>query len=313
MKIVARLHLFPPDHAAGAEMMVLSMLRALVARGHECEVWLSQYSGTREPYSLHGVKVFPAWHRGDYPGSVRSCDALLTHLGNTTAMVSTAVRARKPLIQVMHNTHPPSKMWANCKADLVVFNSEWMRDDFGGHPNGIIVRPPVLAEDYRTTPGHAVTLINLCPDKGGPLFWELAERMPDVEFLAVKGCYGDQVTGSSSNVDIVAHGRRMRDVYAATRILLVPSRYESWGRVATEAMCSGIPVIAHPTPGLRENLGDAGTFVDRDDPDAWEAAIRRLMKPQSWAKVSRASRARADELDPTDDLDRWCKAVEGLI
>ncbi|MFI1769152.1 glycosyltransferase family 4 protein [Streptomyces sp. NPDC020800] len=58
-------------------------------------------------------------------------------------------------------------------------------------------------------------------------------------------------------------------VYSRSRVMLMPSLYESWGRVAVEAFASGIPVIAHPTPGLVESLGEAGIFAYRDDLNAW--------------------------------------------
>ena len=32
----------------------------------------------------------------------------------------------------------------------------------------------------------------------------------------------------------------------------MPSDYESWGRTATEAMCSGIPVICSEANGLKK-------------------------------------------------------------
>ncbi|WP_262928542.1 glycosyltransferase family 4 protein [Streptomyces sp. CBMA152] len=48
-------------------------------------------------------------------------------------------------------------------------------------------------------------------------------------------------------------------VYSRSRVILMPSLYESWGRVAVEAFASGIPVIAHTTPGLVESMGEAGS------------------------------------------------------
>src|SRR5690606_19301196 len=116
-------------------------------------------------------------------------------------------------------------------------------------PPAVVVRPPVAAAEYATEPGDHVTIVNLFPNKGSALFWRLAERMPDVPFLAVRGGYGHQDIRRVPNVEVVPHlpCHRMRDeVYARTKILLMPSEYESWGRVGVEAMCSGIPVIAHP-------------------------------------------------------------------
>jgi glycosyltransferase involved in cell wall biosynthesis len=132
----------------------------------------------------------------------------------------------------------------------------------------------------------------------------------------VVGGYGEQIIRDDlPNMEIVPHtpGDRMaKDVYARTKILLAPSAYESYGRVAVEAMCSGIPVIAHPTPGLLESLGDAGTFCDRDDLDAWEAAIRSLSTPNVYRTASKAASARAAGLDPQAELDTWVEAMEGV-
>lgn len=313
MFVLVKVHAYPPHHCAGGEMMLHAMLRALVDRGHKVHLHLSRINKNSKPYVLDGVKVFPVNSRADWAGDVWACDVMVTHNENTFPMASIASRFKKPLAQVIHSVVPITPSWLSAKCDLAVFNSESMRDEVGHQPNPhIIVRPPVMAEDYRTTPGHAVTLINLSADKGEKVFWEMARRMPEVDFLGVKGGYGTQVVHDLPNVEIVPHGRRMRDTYAATKILLVPSRHESWGRVATEAMVSGIPVIASPTPGLKENLGAAGTFVEHDDWDGWEREIRRLLKPQAWGKASKAALKRAQELDPTDDLNRWADAVEAL-
>jgi len=92
----------------------------------------------------------------------------------------------------------------------------------------------------------------------------------------------------------------------------MPSDYESWGRVGVEAMASGIPVLAHPTDGLVESLGSAGVFCDRDDADAWQAAIESLDARDAYRAASRKAKARSKQLDPAADLAAWCGAVEGV-
>jgi glycosyltransferase involved in cell wall biosynthesis len=198
-------------------------------------------------------------------------------------------------------------------------NSEWMAAHLGHPQHSIVVRPPVDPAAYETTPGDLVTQISLTEGKGGHLFWAVAKALPGTSFLAVRGSYGDQILPDPvpANVTVTGpfDGRRMREqVYARTRILLVPSDYESWGRVATEAMCSGIPVIAHRAEGgLAENLGDAAIWADRGDPGTWVQEIQRLSKRAAWNKASEACRKRSAELDPSGDLERWCDAVEALV
>lgn len=314
MRIVARLHGFPPAHNAGAEHMLAPMLTALAARGHTAEVHLSQPpTGRRHPWTLDGVRVF-------LPGTASRArpDVLVSHLENVRVTAAAARGQGIPLVIVLQNSHARTLADLEFAAPaLTVANSQWMalripRDC-------LVVRPPVDPALYATTPGTAVTLINLTGAKGGHLFWAIARKMPGTEFLGVEGAYGEQVipVGGLPNVTVLdaMDGRLMRDeVYARTRILLVPSDYESWSRSATEAMCSGIPVIAHKAEGaLAENLGDAAIWADRDDLDAWAAEIRRLSDPAAWEAASEAACKRSAELDPAGELERWCAAVEALV
>jgi glycosyltransferase involved in cell wall biosynthesis len=104
------------------------------------------------------------------------------------------------------------------------------------------------------------------------------------------------------------------DVWSRTKILLVPSTYESYGMVAVEALASGIPVIASPTFGLKESLSYAGIFADRSDLDAWEMHIRRLLNDDgTYAAQSSLSVKRSVELDPEVELENVTRHIEGLV
>lgn len=324
LRVVARVHAYPPDHNAGAEWALHEMLRALIQRGHSVEVWLSQWAASRDLYEMDGVRVIPHGVDGRFATIVARSDVLVSHLENVPSAACLARGYGKPLIVVCHNTFDLTwEPMGTGTTALAVVNSEWMRAaaerhfaDKPRHPDRVlVVRPPVHAKDYRTRPGDCITLINCTATKGVGVLAELAQRMPDRKFLAVRGGYGEQQPPDLPNVLVLDHvdGRRMRDeVYARTRILLMPSDYESWGRVGVEAMASGIPVLAHPTDGLIESLGAAGTFLDRDDVDEWEKAVGRLDDPAAYRSASRRSRTRSKALDPTSDLDVWCDTVEGM-
>lgn len=339
MRVLGLVHQYVPVRNAGAESHIHTMLRALVARGHRVDVVLSAQAG--DPYVHDGVHVWPTKdQRKDVFDWLPDADVLVSHLDNTTRATVLGHLNNKPVALVHHNTFQQSKdalVLPSARADLVAVNSEHMAEDLRRwilthdtqQPKIVITRPTADPAEFTTWPGLKVTLINLrrregkdrdALSKGGELFRALAERMPEVEFLGVTGVYGTQqdMTGLS-NVEVLPHvpHDQMRDrVYARTRILLVPSSYESWGRVASEAMCSGIPVIASPTPGLVEQLGEAGTLLDPGRVDAWEDAVSKLLnEPGHWKAQSAASLMRAHDLHDLgqQDLRRWTEAVESVV
>jgi glycosyltransferase involved in cell wall biosynthesis len=310
-------------HNGGAELMMKSLLTPLVERGHSIDVlegWQRRSDrAPYGPYEVDGVRIRP--YKNEHYSYVRNCDVVLTHLEQTNRAAAMGDILDKPVVMLCHNDYGNTAHFLEPRyAHYVhpVYNSEWMKASLEKpyrmpHPLGTIVRPAVVAEDYKVKPGNKVTLVNLNEDKGSRLFWDLAKRMPDIEFLAVVGAHGDQVIRRDlPNVEVVEHSPDMKAVYAKTRLLLMPSIYESWGRVGTEAMASGIPVLAHPTDGLVENLGDAGVFLDRDAPEQWSKAITRLSSPRAYSTASKKALARSAELEEQTnaDLAGWVKFVE---
>lgn len=340
MKVLALAHQYVPVRNAGAETMLHGMLSALARAGHDVHVSLSVQVGA--PYVHDGVQV---WSRveGSKPDHFRhlpGADVLVGHLENSEVAAYIGHLNGIPVVLLHHNTFAVSRKMMHfhgARVDLVVVNSAWMGEDLAAwhrasglpQPRTVMVRPLVRTEDFALEqPGDRVTLVNLKKlaedagagfrmGKGGETFWAIAERMPKTKFLGVTGAYGVQAEGNLPNVEVLPHvpGDRMRDeVYARTRVLLVPSSYESWGRVATEATAAGIPVVCHPTPGLTENLGDAGIYVDWQDVDGYVRALRTLALPGAYAAARKKALARAAEHEAmrVEDEALWLAEVDRL-
>ena len=291
-----------PVHNAGAEVATHAVMRWLAARGHQVLVGCPQ-PGSSVPGVIDGVEV----RSGE--GLPRRelftwAHIVITHLEVTDEAVLWARTTETPLAHYLHLhfqlrvAHVPTYA-----AQLIIANARWVADAVHLDCPVMVVHPPVEVDRYSIPADPNLrthgTLVNLTANKGAHLFWKLARAEPHRRFLGVRGSYGRQVIPRRvpPNVALLSNESEMRDrVYARTRITLMPSAYETWGRVAIESMCSGIPVLAHPTPGLVESLGDAGVFVDRDDLAGYRRALIDLDDPERYHAAAARSRARADEL-----------------
>ena len=317
MKLLYHLHAYPPVHNAGAEWMAHSMLRWLAKAGHECHV----VTTCPENYELDGVKVF----RDDFDNCNREwrwCDLGFTHLVRSGKAWNWHAMTQKPIIYVVHNTF--TNRLVEVKQDFaLIYNTDWAKED--GKKKGYthistVLHPPVYFDDYHTKSKKRkyITLINCWPRKGGKVLSDLAKMLPEYEFLGVKGGYGDQVITPMKNLQYVENTPDIKSIYEQTRILIMPSVYESYGRTAVEAMCSGIPVIATDTPGLRESLGKCGLFappIPSEDENFLEADpfaywIKQLDNKELYNEISRQSIERAKMLDARNEeemqsLEKW--------
>ena len=91
-----------------------------------------------------------------------------------------------------------------------------------------------------------------------------------------------------SNVAIRQATARVSEIYASTGVLLAPSYwFESWGRVATEAVMNGIPVLASDCGGLPEAVTGGGYNLPlppsiTEDSESWTVLpTEEEMRP--WA------------------------------
>jgi glycosyltransferase involved in cell wall biosynthesis len=108
--------------------------------------------------------------------------------------------------------------------------------------------------------------------------------------------------------------------YAATDLLVLPSRVESYGMVVTEALARGIPVLAASTGGVTETLGhdpDAsvpGILVPPEDVPALAGALRRWFgEPALRETLRRSARERRSTLHGWEVTSRCLAGVLELL
>lgn len=205
------------------------------------------------------------------------------------------------------------------------FTAERFRRDFG--LDSTVVRPLFRAADYRAAgKGDSVTFINPHPLKGVEIAMQLVALCPDIPFRFVRSWTlpAERETALAAfaarhpNLTLERSTRRMDRIYGHAKIVLMPSMWEeAWGRVASEAHFSGVPLLASRRGGLPESVGPGGLLVDPDAPiDAWVAALRRLWDDKAfYAATSDAALAysRRPQLDPAHQIETLIEAAQRAI
>jgi glycosyltransferase involved in cell wall biosynthesis len=165
------------------------------------------------------------------------------------------------------------------------FTADTYRRAYG--VESVVLYPFMDPKKYETTTTREnVTFINPVPKKGLDIAVAVARLCPDIPFSFIEGWPLSQEQRQKlmhklaplSNVTLLAPHKDMRQVYGKCKILLVPSQWEEgYGRVATEAQFSGIPVVASNRGGLPEAVGLGGRIVDPDSPiEHWVSCVREL-------------------------------------
>lgn len=207
--------------------------------------------------------------------------------------------------------------------DLVITDSHTTsnlyaaRDGINCVPIGQFIAPErVIAQTHNPI---YITMINPDLFKGVSILASIAhyckQTHPEWQFLAVnsrarfedvikvlhtKGNADDKpfANGGLDNVITMPSTGDVRQIYAQTRVMLVPSlAYESWGRVASEAMLNGLPVLGHNVGGIPEAIGEGGIIIDPpahclednrclltpEETQPYIAALERLMT-EDWSE-----------------------------
>ncbi len=128
-------------------------------------------------------------------------------------------------------------------------------------------------------------------------------KRPDIPVLVVesRGIGGQLIAaGRTAGFELSRHESLMlsqgvakpRDIYAVTRVLLVPSLLEETaGRVAAEAMVNGIPALVSDRGGLPETVGEGGIV---------------LPLPKEMMPLSRV-------VATAQEVQEWLKWIERLV
>ena len=179
-----------------------------------------------------------------------------------------------------------------------------------------------INEEFR---GDCITLVNANQNKGVAQFIDMAKRMPDRKFLGVIPYYGERsLPPSPDNIEWIPFDDDIRTILKRTRILVMPSYYESFGRIAFEALYNGIPVLyskpalksKYPggsTEGVETWIKPAGIACSRENVEEWASEISALDDETTYMGRSSLGKNHTQSMNIFTEGTRIAELVESFV
>lgn len=350
MKVVfASAHPYLPQIAGGSQSNTHEMAQELLARGHDTRVLAGLtpdgWIGTRGRIMMKlirrktvsdrspGYPVYRSWFAWEGVAEVvRSAapDIVVAQSGKVLRVAKAFREIGVPTVIYLHNVEfeDHGESIEDFRDAVFIANSQFTADRYY-ETYGIrstVINPLFQPERYRVRSSRErVLFVNPHPLKGVDLAIALARACPDIPFDFVESwtLSDDQRSALRQSIaglhNVTLHARTddMREHYGRARVVLVPSRWEeTWGRIASEAHYSGIPVLATQIGGLSEAVGPGGLLLPAQaGPSEWTAALRSLWddltlyRTLSEAAMRYAERPQLDRARQIDQMEEILAAA----
>ena len=339
-----------PQAMGGSQSSTHDLALDLIARGHEAAVLAplapTGYVGIRSRVLMKllrtttsrddflGYPVYRRWHVDSELDSLIAdiCpDVAIVQAMHPVPIAKELIRLSVPTIVYLRDVEfqllggDPSDLEAARMVSNSEFTARRYKEVYG--IDAAVIPPLFRPEHYRTrSSGSNITFVNPFPDKGSELAFEIARRCPEIPFCFVEAwtltnaqrAVTLEKMKTAPNVTLRRRTQNIRSVYARAKIVLMPSKWEeAWGRVATEAHFSGIPVVASNRGGLPELVGPGGVLLDPDGPvEQWVEAVRRLWTDEAYYKEKSAAAlayAKRPEIDRVLQIEKLLDVAREAI
>lgn len=277
MTTVALSHGYPPLWNMGGEVSLHRSLKAV--KGQRVVL-----TNTEAEYYIDGIKV----KQIDTPDvldinadpapiakQLKELDARVVIGQNELSLPGVKAAHESGAVSVV-SVHTPPKYGGNIKkavyhADYAVYNTRAAATKWND-AQSLVIHPPISPMPSNTsTKGNAYTLLSSLVNKGVQVVLDLAKAHADKRFIIVRSpaeaTHGlknlEELADQLPNVELVPRVSpdNVYKYLEQTRILLVPSKYETYGMSAIEAAGYGIPSIHVDTPDVREGIGEAAYLI----------------------------------------------------
>ena len=328
MSVVAVSHRYPPFWNMGAEVALHRAMTAI--RGPKIVL-----TKTEEEYVFEGVKVKKIATpdvlniKANPIPIARQLLELNARvvIGQNELSLPGVLAANEIGAVSIVNVHTPPKYGRSIAqgmryADYAVYNTETAATQWG-EPKALVLHPPISPlPNNLFGEGDAYTLLSSLANKGVGVVLKLAQQNPNKRFIIVRSpsepTHGlfDLEEKAAQLPNLEVHPRvppeEVYKYFEQTRILLAPSRYETYGMSAIEAAGYGIPCVHVDTPHVREGIGEAAVLIPPLDSEAAANGIDII--EANYAEYSHNARARAEWLQERQDveLEKFSDFIENV-
>ncbi len=232
----------------------------------------------------------------DCKGYIENSDLVITQLMLSPEVIKMSLDLEKNVIWILHGYFEGFNKLMKDDRIIKIFNSKNVLNDFSNKSqyrieNYHIIYPftdfPTLSKnkDVEKERREYISFINPIRNKGAELILKLARKNPSRKFLIVEGGYAKmeqkgylEQFRQLTNTHIIKNTNDIvNDIFLKSRIVIMASKYESYGMCASEATCFEIPVIINKnTKGLVENLGNLSLGGKDENLESYQRIIESL-------------------------------------
>jgi len=255
------------------------------------------------------IRAWRRWLKSECPDVV--------HANNSRAAFYAGLASLGLRIPVIFHCRVPERdpvmdLLLRALVDAVIANSQATARRFAGWPNrklytiynGLDVRPTWPCASPPFDARQVVLVVGRLSDvkrqhRLVELFPDICAGHQDLHLLLAGGsdpfdpAYAQRLQASMSNSPVSQQMHWLGEVedvgalYACATVVVLPSRFESFGRVLVEAMAAGVPVVAFRNGGIPEVVEDGkqGILLEEGDWSGMVATLRQLLADEAMRQA----------------------------
>jgi glycosyltransferase involved in cell wall biosynthesis len=283
----------------GAQVMMVQLIEELNKRDHQIlfHLWSQRKRSFRNNDDLFN-RVIQVAKYVNKPSDLRGCNVIQLDGYHGLKYKLPYLPFFKKCVETFHSLYSINRskpILCNHRISVSAYVQSNLPTTSKVIPNGIIL--PVV--NANTTKKFDLCILGrIHPVKGHLIFLQICEIVfrsrGELSVLMIGGYSNEENYRSiiekkindlqSSGMEILVTGwishDKVNEWIQSSKILVITSQDEGFGRMAVEGMACCLPIVSNPVGGLLEIIldGETGFFAEKDDPGSFSQLVIRLLE-----------------------------------